>query len=128
MTRSWAGRVPLLWLLLAVCAGASDGADPLRNEARSRQSYLLVEFVSDSCPSCDEMKPIVDQVLANHPQLRFRKVDADLEVELSRHYEVKCVPVYVVLDRQGEVRFNDVGMRTAEELEQILKQAGVGGH
>ncbi len=127
MRRLWMHYTALAWMLLAVGADASAGEDPLRHAAHSEQDYLLLEFTSTTCPACDEMQPVVDQVLAGHPELRFQKIDADIEVELSRRYKVKCVPVYVVLDQQGEVRFNDVGMRTAEELEQILKQAGVSG-
>ena len=127
MRRLWMHYTLLAWMLLAVGADAGAGEDPLRHAARNEQNYLLLEFTSTTCPACDEMQPVVDQVLAGHPELRFQKIDADLDVELSRRYKVKCVPVYVVLDREGEVRFNDVGMRTAEELEQILRQAGVSG-
>ena len=91
------------------------------------QNYLLVEFTSTSCQACDEMQPVLDKVLSRRPLLRFRRIDADHEVDLSRRYAVKCVPVFVVIDPEGKVRFNDVGMRTVEELEQILEQAGVNG-
>ncbi|HSH68389.1 MAG TPA: thioredoxin family protein [Deferrisomatales bacterium] len=127
MSGPWMRYTAAVWMLLVCGTDARAGEDPLRHAARSKQNYLLVEFTSATCPACDQMQPVVAQVLAGHPELRFQKVDADLEVELSRRYKVKCVPVYVVLDQEGEVRFNDVGMRTAEELEQILKQAGVNG-
>jgi thiol-disulfide isomerase/thioredoxin len=127
MNGPWLRHTALTVMLLAGGTGAGAGEDPLRSAARQEQSYLLVEFSSTTCPACDEMQPIVSQVLERHPQLQYREIDADLEAGLSRRYEVKCVPVYVVLDPGGEVRFNDVGMRTAEELEEILDQAGVGG-
>jgi thiol:disulfide interchange protein len=54
--------------------------------------------------------------------------DADIEVELAKKYRVRCVPVYVVVDPNGEVKFNDVGMLTESELEEILHRAGLGAH
>jgi len=119
-----------VWLGFFLCVGASPThaeEDLLRSAALGEQSYVLAAFYSDTCPACDEMQPVVREVLKRYPQVLFQTVDADREVALSRRYEVKCVPVYVVLDTQGQVRFNEVGMRTVQELEQILEQAGVGG-
>lgn len=119
-----------VWFGLFLLVGASPThaeEDLLRSAALNEQRYVLAAFYSDTCPACDEMRPVVSEVLQRYPQVLFQTVDADREVALSRRYEVKCVPVYVVLDTQGKVRFNEVGMRTVQELEQILEQAGVGG-
>ena len=121
----WLAAAAVACMVMSSSAWAED--DPLRAAARAQQVFLLVEFNSSTCPACDEMRPVVEKVLAGRPDLRFKEIDADLEVELSKNYEVKCVPVYVVIDPEGEVRFSDVGMRTAEELDDILEQAGVGG-
>lgn len=117
-----------LGLLLLVAASLSHAEeDLLRSAALSEQSYVLAAFYSDTCPACEEMQPVVREVLKRYPQVLFQTVDADRDVALSRRYAVKCVPVYVVLDSQGKVRYNEVGMRTVQELEQVLEQAGVGG-
>ncbi|MBI5018018.1 MAG: thioredoxin family protein [Deltaproteobacteria bacterium] len=103
---------------------AAEPKDPLIAEAVGKRTFVLAEFVSRTCPACQDMRPVVEAVLARHRGVGHQIHDADVEVELSQKYEVKCVPVYVVVDPKGQVRFNDVGTRTEEELDEILRAAG----
>lgn len=115
-------------LFFAVCFAApvfaGEPKDPLVAEAQGKRAFVLAEFVSRTCPVCRDMRPVVEAALARHRGVVHQIHDADEEVELSKKYEVKCVPVYVVVDPKGEVRFNDVGTRTAEEFDEILRAAG----
>jgi thiol-disulfide isomerase/thioredoxin len=95
------------------------------DRARQSGAYVFAEFTSESCPMCQEMVPVIESVLAEHPQVQRVVHDADLEVDLAKKYGVRCVPVYVIVAPSGEIRFNDVGMRSAEELRTILRDAGV---
>ncbi len=116
--------------LLPVAPAAAPGAgapDPAAT-AVARKAFVLAEFVSETCPACDEMSPVVRAVLARHPGVVHQVHDADAEADLAKAYQVRCVPVYVVVDPGGRVRFNDVGLRTEAELEEILRGAGVGGN
>ena len=121
-------RLLFLLLILAAPLGtvtALAADDPLVSAAAAERRFVFAEFTSVSCPACDEMRPIVDELRAKYPGVVYQQIDADLEPGLSRRYGVKCVPVYVIVSPDGEVRFNDVGMRTTEELEAILAAAGV---
>ena len=120
--------LPLFGLLAPILlVGIASGADrdPIVGAAVDGKTHVFAEFVSQTCPACEEMGPVVRQVLARHPRVVHQVHDADREEDLARKYEVKCVPVYVVVDPKGRIRFNDVGSRTAEELEEILRGAGV---
>ncbi len=114
-------------LLLATAASVSagNGRDLLTSEAVSKKTFVFAEFVSKTCPACRDMEPVVGAVLARFRNVVRRVHDADLDEDLAKAYDVRCVPVYVVIDPKGDVRFNDVGTRTEEELEQILRGAGV---
>jgi len=119
----------LFWLLLGLLLARTSTAgteDPILRAAVDGKTYVFAEFVSRTCPACEEMRPLVQQALARHPRVMHQVHDADVAVELARKYEIRCVPVYVVVDPQGQIRFNDVGLRTGEELEEILRSAGVG--
>ncbi len=121
--------VPLFALLASILlAGVASGADddPIVGAAIRGKTHVFAEFVSRTCPACEEMGPVVRQVLVRHPRVVHQVHDADREEDLARRYAVKCVPVYVVVDPEGRTRFNDVGSRTVEELEGILRSAGVG--
>jgi thiol-disulfide isomerase/thioredoxin len=119
------GRTLLLALWLAAPAVAAEPKDPLLAEALEKHTFVLAEFVSKSCPVCREMRPAVEATLLRHRGLGHQVHDADQEVELAKKYDVKCVPVYVLVDPKGQVRFNDVGTRTEEEFDEILRAAGV---
>ncbi len=115
----------ILLLFGALLPLAARAGDPLVAEATAKKTFVFAEFISKTCPACEEMKPIVDAVLRRTRGVVHRVHDADLELELSKRYQVRCVPVYVIIDPRGEVRFNDVGLRTETELEEILREAGV---
>ncbi len=102
----------------------AETPDPLVAQATAERAYVFAEFVSKTCPVCDEMAPVVREVLGRYPDVRHQVHDADTEVALSKKYKVRCVPVYVVVDPEGSVRFNDVGLFTADELDAILREAG----
>ena len=104
----------------------AGGGDPIVEEARRSGRPVFAEFVSKTCPACDQLRPVVDRVLERFPDFVHRIYDADEEKELAKRYGVKCVPVIVIVDPEGRVRFNQVGFWTEEELEEILRTAGPG--
>jgi thiol-disulfide isomerase/thioredoxin len=106
-------------------AGASH--DPIVEAATSGRAFVLAEFGSDTCPACEQMLPVVRSVVARYPDLIHQVHDADRQAELAKKYQVRCVPVYVVVDPEGQVRFNDVGLFTSEELDEILRETGAVG-
>ncbi|GAB4265073.1 thioredoxin family protein [Deferrisoma sp.] len=117
------------WVVVALVAwtgvAAAAEPDPLVRTAKETGRPVLGEFVSETCPACDQLEPILAEVLARHPHIVRRVHDADKEPELAKKYGVKCVPVLVIVDPEGQVRFNQVGFWTAEELEAVLREAGV---
>ncbi len=121
MRRWWALAAAGLWLGVAAAAEP----DPLVRTAKETGRPVLGEFVSETCPACDQLEPTIEEVLARHPRIVRRVHDADREPELAKKYGVKCVPVLVIVDPEGRVRFNQVGFWTAEELEAVLREAGV---
>lgn len=112
-------------LFLAAPAGAAEPKDPLLAAATGRHAYVFAEFVSRTCPVCREMRPVIEAAVERHRGVLHQIHDADVEVDLAKKYDVKCVPVYVIVDPTGQVRFNDVGTRTPEELDELLQSAGV---
>lgn len=101
--------------------------DPIVGAATSGKAFVLAEFVSETCPACEQMQPVVRSVVGRYPELIHQVHDADRQVDLAKRYGVRCVPVYVVVDPEGQVRYNDVGLFTSEELDQILRDAGAAG-
>jgi len=122
-----AALILLAGVVLTGPSGAAAPAepDPLVAEALSTGRPVLGEFVSETCPACDQLRPALEEVLSRYPHIVHQVHDADKEPELAKKYEVKCVPVIVIIGPDGQVRFNQVGFWTVEELEQVLRDAGV---
>lgn len=111
-------------LLTAAPSRGAEPFDPLRTEAKEKHVYVLAEFFSRSCPVCRDAHPVAKAAAARHRAVLLQRHDADKETELATRYGVRCVPVYVVIDPEGAVRFNDVGPRTADEFDALLEKAG----
>jgi hypothetical protein len=82
------------------------------------QDWLLVLFSSETCLSCHEAREVLTPI-------RFERVAVqDLPVETSRaihdRYSVDAVPIMVLADTDGVVRWSYLGAPPAEALRDIL--------
>lgn len=90
----------------------------------ARAADELLVFGADWCPSCVKLKA----VLSSQPELaagyHLVIVDIDQEPELAARYQVRAVPVLVVLQANGKLR-RTVGFTTIENLRQWLKNGAI---
>jgi cytochrome c-type biogenesis protein len=83
----------------------------------------LVEFVSDHCPVCARMAPVLDGVVrgcdASDSVVRVR-IDDPSGAGLAARYGVRVVPTLVAVDAAGAEVERLVGEQTRERLSQAL--------
>lgn len=77
---------------------------------KSKERLMLLDFFTDSCPTCMHMLPVIEwgaTKLAG--RVKFYKIDAAGAFDLTKKYKVPDVPHLVVL-RDGKVvgRYHDV--------------------
>ena len=65
----------------------------------------LLLFTTTYCEPCKAFKPIFISERAKYHDVHFKLVDANLERETARRYNVRSVPALVLLDESG----NQVG-------------------
>ncbi|BBF92332.1 TlpA family protein disulfide reductase [Blastochloris tepida] len=98
--------------------------DPVAS-ARQNGKPTVVEFGSNGCVSCREMKPIL-QALARDYGDRLNVVDVDLFSISGRRfiskYRIQMMPTQVFYDAGGVERSRNLGPISAE---QILQRLGV---
>jgi thioredoxin 1 len=84
---------------------------------------VVVDFTAAWCPPCRVMSPILDELAAERPDVRFVKLDVDDNVDTAVRYGVLSMPTFMVF-RGGEPVLKLVGARPkrrfAAELEAVL--------
>ena len=93
-------------------------ADVLESDAP-----VVVDFHAAWCPPCRVMSPILAELAAERPDVRFVKVDVDENAETAVRYGVMSMPTFMVF-RDGSPVLTLVGARPTRrfvtELEGVL--------
>src|SRR5687768_3275123 len=84
---------------------------------------VLVDFTAAWCPPCRVMKPVLDELAAEHDDLRVVTLDVDSDPQIAAAYGVLSMPTFVVF-RHGTEVLRLVGARPkrrlAAELAEVL--------
>ncbi len=83
----------------------------------------LVMFARDSCPICQELHPLmeeIEQTFAGRP-FAFCSVDADAQADFYRRLKLQGTPT-VLFYRDGKVCDKFTGMREYEEIEFLIER------
>ena len=76
----------------------------------------LVDFYAQWCGPCKMLAPILEEL----EDIDIIKVDVDEHEDLARTYGVMSIPTLIFF-KDGEIVKEEVGFKTKEELENILK-------
>jgi thioredoxin 1 len=115
-------------LALAACgrSGATAPTDNLRLIDNARQSGqpTIVEFGSDSCASCRQMKIVLDAV-ARRAQGRVHVLVMDVvrDGSLLQPYRIQMIPTQVLFDAQGKEVWRHLGPLTEDH---VMDRLGLG--
>ena len=82
---------------------------------------VLVDFWAAWCGPCKMQAPIVDEIAAERPDIKVCKVNVDEEQELAISYGVSSIPT-LMLFKDGKVARRAVGLRSKEEIEQLIRE------
>ncbi|MCH9002436.1 MAG: thioredoxin family protein [Planctomycetes bacterium] len=124
--------VAAILLYLAVRSPATDlsdwggDLDDALREASKSGHPVLVAFYMPGCAPCTIMDRTVlsnsDVKRALHDYIRVR-LDATVQTDLARQYEVYATPTFTVVDAQGRLLSKREGTLTVEEFVQFLNRA-----
>ena len=89
------------------------------DEAVNGDKPVLVDFWATWCGPCRMMAPVVEEIAAEHPEIRVGKVDVDAENGLAAQFGVMSIPTLVVI-RNGETAGTLVGVQSKERVLELL--------
>lgn len=81
---------------------------------------VLIDFWADWCGPCRMLSPIIDQVAADHSDVKIGKVNVDEQPELAARFGVMSIPTLIVF-RNGEKIEESVGLIPKEQIEALLR-------
>ena len=77
---------------------------------------VIVDFYADWCGPCKMLSPVLEQIAAEHVDVKITKVNVDEEPTLAERYRVRGIP-YVAMFRAGKLAEQVVGYRPKAALE-----------
>ena len=80
---------------------------------------VLVDFWAAWCGSCRMVSPVVDEIAAEHGDIKVGKINVDEQPELAMKYGVMSIPTLIFF-KDGEIAGKTIGAQPKEEIEKIL--------
>ena len=77
-------------------------------------------FTADWCGPCKKVRPIVEELSRDQSEVKFQIIDVDSEGELTRRFEVKSIPTFILIEDGKEVN-RVTGAQTKNDLEKFIK-------
>lgn len=81
-------------------------------------SHILY-FTAEWCNPCQRTKPIAEE-LSREGFINFEFIDVDVEVELTKKFEIKSVPTFILIKDNIEV-YRTTGAKTRQQLEELAR-------
>lgn len=82
----------------------------------------VLKFGAVWCKECLVMRPTWEEVEEEIPMLITEYYDADQYPDLLKKYNIKDIPVFIFLDKDGKEFLRLEGMQNKEELIKIVKE------
>lgn len=83
---------------------------------------VLVDFGALWCIPCKKMEPVLNKLLQEHAEIKLVKIDAGIETELVKKYQVEGLPVFI-LYKGGKEVWRQEGVVEKKDFVKAIKKA-----
>ena len=81
---------------------------------------VMVLFTAERCGVCKELLPIVEEIAEKYADnLKTYKIDVDIYKSIATRLRLRGIP-QVLFFKEGEIKERIGGLRSEEELEEII--------
>lgn len=126
MKKIFMALVVVLNLLIMCGCSNAGGIDDALNNAKKEGKFVMLELGSVGCIPCEQMKPVMEKLRTNYiGKLEVIFVDVRKDRENARRFGITVIPTQVFLDKSGREFHRHIGFYAYEEIEPVLKKAGI---
>lgn len=79
----------------------------------------ILHFTADWCNPCKRLKPIIEEYVKAHSDVKYTMIDVDSQFEIAEDYNVMSVPTLVIVKEDGTTS-RHVGMASYEQIESLV--------
>ena len=91
------------------------------NEVLNSDRPVLVDFWASWCGTCRMVSPLVDEIAAEHPEIKVGKINVDEQPELASQFQVMSIPTLMVV-KNGQVTQRTVGARPKNQILALVQE------
>ena len=82
---------------------------------------VLLDFWATWCGPCRMVGPLVEEIAAEHSEIKVGKIDVDAQPELAAQFQIMSIPTLMVF-RDGKLVNQSVGARPKSQILALVQE------
>ena len=92
-----------------------------QSEVLNADRPVLLDFWADWCCPCRMVGPLVEEIAAEHPEIKVGKINVDQEPELAAQFQIMSIPTLMVV-KNGRITQRVVGARPKAQILALVQE------